>query len=365
MTSPAARPTRVALTVEQCWQPVPGGSGTYVVELTRALADLPGLDVVGVAARHGAPAPADWRPGVPVRHSALPRRVLYDAWQHLPGPRAERIVPGADVVHATTWAVPPTARPLVVTVHDLAFLDDPSHFTARGNAWFRRALAQVRRRARTVVVPSRATADDCVRAGIPADVVEVVPHGVRTAQVAPQDVAAWRARHGLTRDYVLWCGTIEPRKDLPTLLAAYARAADDLDLDLVLVGPSGWGALPATPADLQGRVHVLGRLPRHELDTAYAGARLFCFPSVREGFGLPVLEAMAHGVPVVTTRATACAEVLGDGGLLADRGDVDGFAAALRAAARDHDALCTAARARAAGFTWAQAAQRTSELYTA
>lgn len=363
MLAAVASPPRVAMTVEQCWQPVPGGSGTYVVELSRALSARVDVDVVGLAARHAAPAPEDWRPGVPVRHSRLPRRLLYDAWQRLPGPRAERLVPDADVVHATTWAVPPTARPLVVTVHDLAFLDDPGHFTRRGNAWFRRALEQVRRSARTVVVPSHATADDCLRVGLTADRVEVVPHGVRVAHPSSHEVAAWRTRHGLVRDYVLWCGTIEPRKDLPTLLAAYERAAGTLDADLVLVGPAGWGALPAVPTSLRDRVHVLGHLPRAELDTAYAGALVFCFPSVREGFGLPVLEAMAHGVPVVTTRGTACAEVLGDGGLLADRGDADGFAAALVGAVRARDELAHAARDRAAAHSWAQAARRTAELY--
>lgn len=355
----------MAVTVEQCWQPVPGGSGTYVVELTHALASLAPGRVVGVAARHGGPAPLDWRPGVPVRHSRLPRRVLYDAWQHLPAPRAERLVGGADVVHATTWAVPATRRPLVVTVHDLAFLHDPTHFTGRGNAWFRRALEQTRRAADVVVVPSESTAADCVAAGLPGRSVHVVPHGVHRSDVTNAQVADWRARYGVDRDYVLWCGTVEPRKDLPTLLAAFARAARELpDVDLVLVGPQGWGSLPRVPAGLpEDRLHVLGHLPRTDLEVAYAGASVFCFPSVREGFGLPVLEAMAAGVPVVTTRGTACAEVAGDAGLLADAGDVAQFAAGLVEAHRSRADLSRLARERAAGYSWAEAARRTHELY--
>ncbi len=354
---------RVALTVEQLWQPVPGGSGTYIVELVRALrAD--GVRVVGLAARHGGPPPADWTPDAPVRHSALPRRALYDAWQRLGRPRAEGLVPAPDVVHATTWAVPPTRRPLVVTVHDLAFLHDRSHFTRRGNAFFRRALERTRAGAAAVIAPSRVTADECVGAGLDPATVHVVPHGSRVTTPSPSDVTAWRQHRGLARDYVLWCGTLEPRKNVPTLLAGFARARV-ADLDLDLVGPRGWGGVPALPDGLdRDRVHLLGSLPRAELDAAYAGARAFCFPSIREGFGLPVLEAMQHGAAVVTSRGTACAEVAGDAALLVDALDPDDVADALeRATGPEHDDLSRRARARAAQFSWAATAGATAEVY--
>lgn len=356
---------RVALTAEQCWQPVPGGSGRYIVELTRALAAQPGVEITGIAARHGAPPPEDWRPPVAVRHSRLPRRLLYDAWQHLPWPRAESLAGEADVVHATTWAVPATRRPLVVTVHDVAFLHDSSHFTPRGNAFFRRALRQTADRAAAIVVPSQSTADDCVELGLPAERVTVVPHGSRIEPRTPQDVAELRARLELARDYVLWCGTIEPRKNVPTLLEAFARAACSLPgTDLVLVGPSGWGDVPTIPAGLdRDRVRLLGSLPRRDLETAYAGATAFCYPSLREGFGLPVLEAMQHGIPVVTSRGTACAEVTGDAALLVDATDADAVADALVRAVEDRDDLARRSLARASAFTWEAAAESTVEVY--
>lgn len=370
----AATPTplRVAAVVEQCWQPVPGGSGTYVVELLRALGDRPDVRVRGVAAAHRHPAPADVRPPVAVTSSRLPRRLLYDAWARLGRPRVERLVPGAEVVHATTWAIPGTARPLVVTVHDLAFLRDPDHFTARGVRFFRHALERTRDEAAAVVVPSEATAADCVRAGIERSRVHVVPHGVDVPDVATAQVAAFRDRHGLERPYVLWTGTREPRKNLDGLLRAFALL--DADVDLVLVGPEGWGA-GTEPADGVGdrvrvrvrvreRVHVLGRLPVAELHAAYAGAAAFCFPSLWEGFGLPVLEAMAHGVPVVTSAGTSTAEVLGDAGAAVDPHDPSAIAAALdRALGEEGRAWAVAGRTRAAGFTWADAARRTVDVY--
>lgn len=110
-------------------------------------------------------------------------------------------------------------------------------------------------------------------------------------------------------------------------------------------------------------MHALGHVSREDLATAYAGAAAFCFPSLREGFGLPVLEAMAHGVPVVTSAGTACAEVAGDAGLLVEPTDVDGMARALEAAVEDDGTMAAASRARAAAFTWSEAAARTAEVY--
>lgn len=355
---------RVALTVEQLWQPVPGGSGTYVVELAAALAGA-GADVVGIAAAHRGEPPADLHLAVPVRHAPLPRRLLYDAWNHLRVPRAEHLVRDADVVHATTWAVPPTRRPLVVTVHDVAFLRDPGHFTPRGVRFFTRALDRTRDLADVVVVPSEATATDCVAAGIDRSRVAVVPHGVRVATPAPELVGDFRGAHGLARPYVLWTGTREPRKNLAGLLAAFSLVAEaDPDLDLVLVGPAGWGDDADVPPSVRARVHHLGRLAWPDLQLAYAGARAFCFPSLWEGFGMPVLEAMAHGVPVVTSAGTSMAEVAEGAALLVDPRDPGELAAAIdRAAGPDHDALGAAGLAVAARATWATAAHRTLAAY--
>ncbi|QGQ20918.1 glycosyltransferase [Cellulomonas sp. JZ18] len=366
----ATAPLAVALTVEQCWQPVPGGSGTYIAELARALRGVPDVAPVGLAARHDAADVPAVPPGLPVRHATLPRALLYEAWNRTRRPRAEATV-DVEVVHATTWAVPGTRRPLVVTVHDLAFLREPAHFTRRGNAFFRRALRVVRDEAARVVVPSRVTADECVAEGIEESRLVVVPHGVRAAVVDGEARAAWRAGTGVTGPYVLWCGTLEPRKNVPALVHAFARAraAGELaDRTLVLVGPAGWGtagaeverALASLPP---GAVRLLGRLGDADLQVAYAEAEAFAFPSLREGFGMPVLEAMAHGVPVVTSRASAMAEVAGGLAELVEPTDVDALAAGLVRACATPAPVRERIRAHAAACTWEASAQAHAAVY--
>lgn len=359
---------RVALTVEQLWQPAPGGSGTYIRELVPALRDRAAL--VGVAARGHAVVPEEDL-GIPLVTSALPRPALYEAWNRLRRPHLPAGAARADVVHATTWAVPPARGGLVVTVHDLAFLRAPEHFTPRGNRYFRRALEVTRREADVVVTPSQASADDCLREGFAAERLRVVPHGVRVPEVGADEAAAIRARLGLDRPYVLWCGTFEPRKNLPTLLDAFARVPGGTDLQLLLAGPAGWGSADADVRErlagpLADRVRLLGRLTHAELHVAYAAARAFCFPSTWEGFGMPVLEAMAHGTPVVTSAGTSMAEFADGAGLLVDPRDAGALAGAVLAAAGDeHDRLSALARERAAGYSWERAADLTLDAYRA
>lgn len=353
------------MTVEQLWQPVPGGSGTYIRALAGQLHDRADTVVTGIRAR----GPADGTQGLPpamgVLSSRLPRSLLYEAWGRLrtpPVPRAAAATHARvryDVVHATTWAIPPRSAPLVVTVHDLAFLRSPEHFTPRGVSFFERALKVVRKEADIVIVPSQATRQDCLDAGIGAERLRLIHHGTQPSVVKADDVAAFRARHGLRRNFVLWCGTLEPRKNLPALLLAFEHLlATGSDLDLVLVGPKGWGstsddALRAAAALPKERVHALGRLGDDDLQLAYAAARVFCFPSLWEGFGMPVLEAMNHGTPVVTSQATSMAEVSGEGALLIDPHDPREIAEALlRAAGPDHDTLSRAAHLNAASYTW-------------
>lgn len=372
MSAPDADALHVGLTVEQLWQRVPGGSGSYILALADALAARPDVRVTGLAAHHGGRDEQVDGLAVPVRSLGLPRYPLYRAWNHLGAPRPEWLVRGLDVVHATTWAVPPTRRPLVVTVHDVAFLRDPGHFTPRGVDFFTRALARTRDEAAAVVVPSQATADDCVAAGIPVDRLHVVHHGAPSwsaVPVTPDEVAALRARLGLPERFVLWCGTFEPRKNLTGLLEAFRLLADDdPDLHLVLVGPPGWGQAghDTREGPWTARVHEAGRLSTADLRVAYAAATALCFPSTWEGFGLPVLEAMSVGTPVVTSRGTSMAEVVGDAGVLVDAADPADIAAGMaRAVGPERDALAAAALRRSRDFTWERAAAQTRTAYRA
>jgi len=366
--------SRAAVTVEQFWHRVPGGSATSVLHVLASVPEVNAtaaapdrVDVVGVAARHRhQPSAAALQLPVRVHHLPLPRRLLYEAWHGARRPRVQLATGPVDVVHATTAAIPPRSAPLVVTVHDLAFLRTPEHFTRNGNRFFRRGLELTRRWADVVLVPSTQTLDDCAAAGIGTDRLRLVPWGVRPASTTAQQSQAALDRHGIRRPYVLWCGTTEPRKNLPTLLAAFAQVAAAVpDLDLVLVGPPGWGdALGSGPRPPRERVHVLGYVDDPDLQGLYAGATAFCYPSLFEGFGMPVLEAMAHGVPVVTSTHSPMAELAGDAGLVVPATDVTALAQALVAACgSEHDRLAARAAGRAGGYRWQDAARATLQAY--
>ena len=358
-------PLRVAMTLEQSWHRVPGGTAVAALRLAEALAARPELDITGVAAAHRSPAPDPWSPAVPVRHLPLPRRALYEAWQRLRWPPVERVTGRMDVLHATTLAVPPRRAPLVVTIHDLAWLEYPELFTRRGVAFFDRGLALARADADLVMCSSRATQKACEEAGFESSRLRLVPLGVRIARATPEEAGRVRARYGLGRPYILWTGTIEPRKNLAGLLDAHARLGRELDL--VLAGPKGWNEdLDALITKSKGRVRALGFVPAPDLAALYAGAEVFCFPSLLEGFGLPVLEAMAQGTPVVTSRGTSTEELAEGAGVLVDPRDAGSIAGGLASVIDDHELaahLAAAGRARAAEYTWEKSAGLVASVY--
>ena len=364
------RPRRVAVTLEQCWHAVPGGTARAALESIRALqahGDPGRLEMVGVSARHSSPPLPAWEPPVPVAALPLPRLALYEAWHWLRRPAVERATGAVDVIHATGMAMPPPSAPIVATVHDLAFTRDPSQFTRRGVAFFRRAIALARRDATLVICPSQATLDDCATQGFDPDRLRLVPWGISVDPADEHSVAGIRARFGISGRYVVWTGTIEPRKNLPVLLDAFERLGRD-DVTLVLVGPQGWNEDLEPRLDRLGRrVVALGFVDDDALRSLYAGADVFCYPSLEEGFGLPVLEAMAQATPVVTSSGTATEEVAGDAGVLVD--PLDG-AALTEALARLLDDERERARLGAAGqrraterFSWAATASALAAVY--
>ena len=225
---------RVAVVVEQCWHRVPGGTAGAVVDQVAAVAATGRVRQVGVAARHRHPPPEPWRPAIPIRHLPLPRAALYRTWHRWRRPAVERATGPVDVVHATGYAIPPRSRPLVVTMHDLAWRRDPSMFTANGVRFFEAGLAlrggrrrpgplsRHRRRSRTAPRPASSTiACATSRWGMDG--------GTVGADVADAEVARVRRTHGLDGRYVLSVGTLEPRKNLPRLLEAFARLTADGD----------------------------------------------------------------------------------------------------------------------------------------
>jgi glycosyltransferase involved in cell wall biosynthesis len=357
---------RVAVTVEQSWHVVPGGIATSTIAMLRALARRGDLDLVGISARHRAPPLPGFIPPVPVRRSRLPRRALYESWQWFRRPLVERVTGHVNVVHDAGYVVPPTRAPLVATIHDLLFLRFPDHYTWHSREVLRRGLDLARRDATLVICPSRATIAACEEAGINADRLRLVPWGVEVRTLNASEAAAVRKRYGIERPYLLFCGTREPRKNLPRLLEA-VRRLDNRDVELVLAGPAGWKGDVTDGSDgVGGRVRTLGFVPPEELGALYEGAELVVYPSLAEGFGLPVLEAMAHGAPVVTSAGSATEEVAGEAALLVDPLDTDAIASAIDRILDDSAlamSLREAARARATTFTWDRTADRVAAVY--
>jgi len=349
---------RVGYTLEQCWHDVPGGTAVAAIEIARRLAASPDVTLVGVAGRHrDAPAPA-WRAPIPVAQLPLPRPLLYEAWLRLRRPLIERAAGPVDVAHATAIVPCATRAPLVVTLHDVAWIREPGRYTRQGLRVMRRSLDVIRDAAQIVVTSTDASRRDLEGCGIEADRIRVVPLGVDHAPATAEDVASVRRRHALPERFVLFVGTHEPRKNLKRLAAAVPRAA--AGLPLVIVGPKGWG--DAT-AGIDGDVRFLGFVPAAELPALYAAATVFAYPSETEGFGLPVLEAMAQGTPVVTSRGTATEEVAGGAAVLVDPFDVDAIASGIDEAVGRAGDLATAGRRRAAVMTWEEAARRTAGVY--
>jgi glycosyltransferase involved in cell wall biosynthesis len=358
---------RVAVTLTQCWHRVPGGTATSVLRLVAALR-AGGLaePTCVVPAGRSRPAPP-FDPPDPLQRLPLPLPALYDAWAGTGWPRVRG---SHDLVHLTVPVGPSRGgRPLVATVHDVLPLSRPGDFTGRGARLMRAGLGRIRREADLVMVPSEVVAADCVAHGFRPDRLRVVPWGAPSAEevaAGPADVERVRRAHGLRGDYVLFVGTLEPRKGLDVLARAMVRLGR-AEVTLALAGPGGWGDAGGSElAAVPGPVARLGFVPAGDLAALERGAAAFCFPSTAEGFGLPVLESLAAGAAVVTTSGTACAEVAGDAALLVPPGDDVALAAAL-ARVLDDAALAGILRARApvraSEFTWERTADAVAAVY--
>ena len=377
---------RIGFNVEQLFYRAPGGTGRYSARLASTLAAQFSSDtVVPFSAWHaGEEIASVFRRSelknanlAPLARLPLPRPVLFDAWHYLGWPDLGTFSPdlrSADVVHVPFPAVPPVRQPLVVTVFDAGFAVMPEAYPRRGLRFHTRALQLAARRAGAVLTATRAAAAEIAAfSPVPPEQLRVIPLGVDHQRPDPAQVQEALSRHQLAgTPYILWVGSLEPRKGLATLIKAFAKLvkAAALPHRLVLVGPLGWlheGLVPDEERALLGeRLRTLGHVDEADLRSLYAGASVLALPSQHEGFGLPVLEAMVQGTPVVCSDIAALAEVSGGAARLVPPGEVDLWAEALAELATDEASravLVEAGYERAAQFSWERMAAQTHAVY--
>lgn len=305
----------------------------------------------------------------------LPARGLRLAWEQLGLPRQVR-THRLDLLHSPHYTMPlrHTAR-AVVTFCDMTFLLHPELHQSVKRVYFPAMMRWSARHADRLITISESTRRDLVRMwGIDPGRVTAVPLAAAAEYqpAKPAAIAAACARYGLRPgEYILYVGVLEPRKNVDRLVAAFGRVANRLgELDLVIAGKRGWMYdqifAQVEALGLADRVRFTGYVAQQDLPGLYGGARLFAYPSRYEGFGLPVLEAMRCGVPVVTTNVSSMPEVAGDAALLVDPDDTIGLAAAMVRLVDTPsfaEELARRARERAAGFSWERCARETRLVY--
>lgn len=366
--------TSVALLADQVLSPVPGGIGVYVRRLVPALAAAdPELAITLFHSRIRGAQPEPWMRELRVEELSAGIRTLYPSWALRGRPALPPSLSGLDVLHApNAVAVPPTGagQRLVVTVHDLAFVVRPDVFPARWRLQYRAGLRRAVRTADALIAVSRHTGEDLVRrTRVDPSKVHVVPLGPSLPLGAEDPDAALR-RLKVPAPYILFNGTLEPRKNLVRLVRAYRRVARaGSPHALVLAGPMGWRAEPLLrqiEGGGPGTVVLTGRVPAADLDALYRGADAFVYPSLYEGFGLPVLDAMARGIPCVVSTAGSLPEVAGEAAVPVDPHSEAGLADAIGRVLLDPSLrarLREAGVARAGAFSWEDTARRTLEVY--
>jgi glycosyltransferase involved in cell wall biosynthesis len=310
------------------------------------------------------------------RTTRLSERWLARLWYRLRLPLSVETWTGPlQLFHAPDFVLPPVRRNIrtIVTIHDLSFVREPESvmpgMSNHLNRWVPRSVA----RADAVIAVSEATCRDLIELyQTPPAKIKVLYHGVTSnfrPVVDPAHLQEVRQKYGLGQSpFILSVGTVQPRKNYQRLIQALGRVVGEIKL--VIAGGKGWNyeniLAEIDKQGLQGRVHFTGFVAEADLPALYSAATIFVYPSLYEGFGLPVLEAMACGLPVIASDQSSLPEVVGKAGLLVNPGQVEAIAAAISRLLEDEalrQALSSAGLARAAEFTWAKMAAQLVELY--
>jgi glycosyltransferase involved in cell wall biosynthesis len=348
--------------------------GTYVRELVPALAAAdPKLEVTLFHSRFEQPSSEEWMATYPSVEVAGGIRRLYPSWALARRPALPPELGALDLLHSPVPASVPPAGPgqrLIVTVHDLAFIAYPDLFPRQWRVMYRAGLARAVRSADAIIAVSRHTAEDLIRrTRADRHKVHVVPLAA-SLPTLHADVEETLARLKVRPPYVLFVGTLEPRKNLVRLVRAYRRVAGrGAPHSLVLAGPMGWrpqALMREISMEGAGRIFMTGTIPARDLDALYRGADVFVYPSLYEGFGLPVLEAMARGTPCVVSTSSSLPEIAGEAAVPVDPRSVAGLAEAIERVLEDGELavrLRVAGLSRAPAYSWEETARLTLDVY--
>ncbi len=348
------------------------GIGQYILRLTEALSKLDQEDEFTLFTSRKDRTELVNAPNFKHRHLWTPSHNRFERLAM----SAELLPFGLDVLHSPDFIQPSHIRfPSVITVHDLAFLLYP-RFLTKQSARYYGQVDLAARGATQIIAVSQSTKRDVIHLlGVPEDRVTVIYEAAHPI-FRPLDHAEARQhvaqRYGINEDFVLFVSTIEPRKNLPTLLEAFRRLLDiyHVRATLAIAGQEGW--LVDQMNEIVTRLHLtecvrfLGPVPNEELLYLYNAARVFALPSFYEGFGLPPLEAMACGTPVVVSNTSSLPEVVGDAGQLVDPQDVEAWSVALWRILTDknlRDEMCEKGLKRTASFSWERAAHEHLAVY--
>ncbi len=354
------------------------GIGRYTRELVAALTRLDRANEYTLFCAGESPPAGDWPANFQVRTSNVPARWLTAGWHRLGLHLAAEAFTGTcDLFHSPDFTLPPLKNARgVVTVHDLSFLRCPEHADPGLRDFLTRTVPRSVARASRVLADSESTRADLIELlGVEPEKISVVPAGVDARFRPVRDtlkLAQVRQRYHLPEWFILFVGTLEPRKNLARLITAYGqmRRHTGLPHQLVIAGKPGWlyqGIYEQVVKEgLSENVRFIGFVADEDLPALYTLADLLAFPSLYEGFGLPPLEAMACGTPVVASNRSSLPEAVGPAGLLVDPEDIDALADALARVLGNASLrvrLADLGRAQAARFTWQAAAERLLEAY--
>jgi glycosyltransferase involved in cell wall biosynthesis len=375
--------TTLRVIVDQIISPTPGGIGRYAEELTRALIETAplGCDVAGIVSASPEP---DYEkvltllPGLSeLMKSPLARRELSLAWQH-----GFTKIPGSGMVHSPSLLAPlrrhdrlnNQSDQMVVTIHDVVPWTHPETLTPHGVSWHKAMAKRAQKYADAVVVPTHAVASQLSEIFDFGDRIRIISGAVSSKFAVPVDADERAMRLELPERYLLSVGTLEPRKGLQSLIRSLA-SNEDAGLPLLIVGPPGWGDLDVTAiaadAGLEpDRVRTMGYLDNADLAVTLDRATVFVFPSLAEGFGLPVIEAFSFGTPVIHSDDPAVVEVAAGAGVTVELSPLEDYperlAKAIFGLVSDdalRERLRFAGADRASAFSWTDSAEKVWQLH--